>query len=276
MEKQKKKEKTSSKVSRYLIVAAFLIYMLTPIIATYMFSIAKRWDRTILPEGYTLDAYRTAFSLSYFKSSLVNSLTLSLAACLVSFIVIVPTVYWVEVYWPKFRAVLDLMMILPFAIPTVVLALSYVRVYNFQPITRSPFLLVMATVVYTMPYMYRSVTNSVDAVDIRTLTEACQSLGANLWSTLGRVIIPNIFPGLLSGMLLVFATVFADFTLAKLITGARFKTFPMLLVEQTQIDGGVSAALSVISFTIAWAVSMILLWLSGMTNKKQKAAAESM
>ncbi len=260
-----------SSPARYLIVGAFLIYMLTPIIATYMFSVATRWDRSILPEGYTLDSYRTTFDLSYFRISLVNSLTLSFAACLVSFVVIVPTVYWVEVYWPKFRIILDLLMILPFAIPTVVLALSYVRVYNFQPITRSPFLLVMATVIYTMPYMYRSVTNSVDAIDIRTLTEASQSLGSNLWNTMVRVIIPNIFPGLLSGMLLVFATVFADFTLAKLITGARFKTFPMLLVEQTQIDGGVSAALSVISFTIAWAVSMLLLWLSSKTDKRQKA-----
>ena len=265
------KKKRQNSPLRFIVVAAFLIYMLTPIIATYIFSVATRWDRSILPEGYTLDSYRTAFNLSYFRVSLINSLTLSLAACLVSFVVIVPTVYWVEVYWPKFRAVLDLLMILPFAIPTVVLALSYVRVYNFQPITRSPLLLVMATVIYTMPYMYRSVTNSVDAVDIRTLTEASQSLGSDLWNTMLRVIMPNIFPGLLSGMLLVFATVFADFTLPKLITGARFKTFPMLLVEQTQIDGGVSAALSVISFTIAWAVSMILLWLSGKTDKRQKA-----
>ncbi len=266
-------KKKKSSPFRFFVVGVFLIYMLTPIIATYLFSVATRWDRTILPEGYTLDSYRTTFSLSYFKVSLVNSLTLSLASCLVSFIIIVPTVYWVEVYWPKFRVVLDLLMILPFAIPTVVLALSYVRVYNFQPITRSPFLLVMATVIYTMPYMYRSVTNSVDAVDIKTLTEASQSLGSGLWHTMVEVIMPNIFPGLLSGMLLVFATVFADFTLAKLITGARFKTFPMLLVEQTQIDGGVSAALSVISFSIAWAVSMILLWLSSRTDKKQRAAA---
>lgn len=264
-----KKEKKSS--LRVIVVALFLIYMLTPIIATYLFSVSTRWDRSILPEGYTWDSYKTAFSLSYFKISLKNSLILSLAACLVSFVIIVPTVYWVHVNWPKFRVVLDLLMILPFAIPTVVLALSYVRIYTFQPLTRSPMLLVMATVVYTMPYMYRSVSNSVDAIDVRLLTEASQSLGGSLWHTLADVIVPNIFPGVLSGMLLVFATVFADFTLAKLITGARFKTFPMLLVEQTQIDGGVSAALSVISFTIAWAISMVLLWLSAKADKGRRA-----
>ena len=245
--------------------------MLIPIIATYFFSLATRWDRTILPEGLTWESYRTAFSLSYFSITLKNSLVLSIAACFVSFLIIVPTIYWVVVYSPKFRPVLDLLMILPFAIPTVVLALSYVQVYTFQPLTRSPFLLVMATVVFTMPYMYRSVSNSIDAVDVLTLTEAAQSLGANLWHTLTKIIMPNIFPGILSGMLLVFATVFADFTLAKLITGARFKTFPMLLVEQTQIDANVAAALSVISFTIAWGISMILLWLSSKAGAGKKS-----
>lgn len=268
-------KKKNNSALRYVVIALYLIYMLVPIIATYIFSIATRWDRTILPEGYTLDSYRSAFNLSYFTITLKNSLILSLASCFVSFLIIVPTVYWVNVYWQKFRVVLDVLMILPFAIPTVVLALSYVRVYNFPPITRSPFLLTMATVIYTMPFMYRSVSNSVDAVNVRTLTEAADSLGSSLWYTLVDVIIPNIFPGILSGMLLVFATVFADFTLAKLITGARFKTFPMLLVEQTQIDGGISAALSVISFTIAWAISMFLLWLSGKANKGQGSANNS-
>lgn len=268
------KQKKNHSSLRYVTVTLFLIYMLVPIIATYMFSIATRWDRTILPEGYTFEAYRKAFSLSYFAITLKNSLILSVAACLVSFIIIVPTVYWTQIKIPKFRPVLDLLMILPFAIPTVVLALSYIQVYTMQPITRSPALLVCATVVYTMPYMYRSVSNSFDAVDIRTLTEASESLGGNLWHTLLEVIMPNIFPGILSGMLLVFATVFADFTLAKLITGARFKTFPMLLVEQTQIDANVAASLSVISFTIAWAISMILLWLSSKANKGLKAQPE--
>jgi putative spermidine/putrescine transport system permease protein len=60
----------------------------------------------------------------------------------------------------------------------------------------------------------------------------------------------------------VFATVFAEFTLAKLITGAGFKTFPLLLVEYTRKNGSVASALSVISFTIAWMASLMILWVS--------------
>jgi len=118
--------------------------------------------------------------------------------------------------------------------------------------------------------MYRSVSNNLEAVDIPTLTEAAQSLGANLFNILTRVIIPNIFPGILSGSLLVFATVFAEFTLPRLIVGAGFKTFPMLLVEYTRKDGTIAAGLSVISFTIAWIVSMLILWVSNKGIKSSR------
>jgi putative spermidine/putrescine transport system permease protein len=250
------------------LIALFLFYMLLPIISTYVFSVATRWDRTILPEGYTLQFYERASQSSYFNITLRNSLILSLTTVLVSLVIIIPTVYWVHLRLTGAKPLLDLLMILPFGIPTVVLALALVQVYNFPPLARSPFLLIGAVVVYSMPFMYRPVSNALQAIDSHTLTEAGQSLGANVLQILAEVIIPGILPGILSGSLLVFATVFAEFTLTSLIVGAKFKTFPLLLVEYTRINGNVAAAFSVISFTIAWLVSMMILWV----GTKGKAA----
>jgi len=255
--------KQKPSVSQVLLILFFILYMVIPIIATYVFSVATRWDRTILPEGYSLEGYTTAAQNPYFFKTLRNSLVLSLSTVLVSLIIVVPTVYWVHVRLQSAKSLLDLLMILPFGIPGVVLALALVQVYNFQPLSRSALLLIAAEVVFTMPFMYRSVSNSLAAVDISTLTEAAQSLGADIKSVLLEVIVPSIFPGMLSGSLLVFATVFAEFTLARLIVGAGFKTFPMLLVEYTRIDGTIAAALSVISFTVAWIASMLILWVGG-------------
>jgi putative spermidine/putrescine transport system permease protein len=245
-----------------IVLLLFLVYMLFPILATYIFSIATRWDRTVMPEGYTIAWYQTAYASVYFISSLRNSLILSLSSVLVSLLIVVPTVYWVHIRLPRGKPLLEVLMILPFGIPGVVLALALVQVFTFPPLSRSPYLLVGATVIFSMPFMYRSVSNSIQAINVRDLTEAAQSLGADIGSILRRVIIPNIFPGIMSGSLLVFATVFAEFTLAKLITGAGFKTFPLLLVEYTRINGSVAAALSVISFTIAWVVSLLILLVS--------------
>lgn len=255
------------------LIALFLFYMLLPIVSTYVFSIATRWDRTILPEGYTLQFYEKAVQSSYFNTTLRNSLILSLATVLVSLIIIVPTVYWVHTRLTGAKPLLDVLMILPFGIPTVVLALALIQIYNFAPLARSPYLLIGAVVVYSMPFMYRPVSNALQAIDSHTLTEAGQSLGANVLQILAEVVIPNILPGILSGSLLVFATVFAEFTLTSLIVGAKFKTFPLLLVEYTRINGNVAAAFSVISFTIAWLVSMMILWVG---TKGKAASLEAM
>jgi putative spermidine/putrescine transport system permease protein len=255
--------KQKPSLSQVLIILFFVLFMIIPIIATYVFSVSTRWDRTILPEGYTLKGYITAANNPYFFSTLRNSLVLSISTVLVSLIIVVPTVYWVNIRLQGAKSLLDLLMILPFGIPGVVLALALVQVYNFAPLNRSAMLLIGAEVVFTMPFMYRSVSNSLAAIDIPTLTEAAQSLGAGIKNILLEIIVPNIFPGILSGSLLVFATVFAEFTLARLIVGAGFKTFPMLLVEYTRIDGTIAAAMSVISFTVAWIASMLILWVGG-------------
>lgn len=250
----------------------FLLYMLVPIIATYVFSIATRWDRTILPEGYTLEWYRTAFAASYFVSTLRNSLIVSLATVLCELVLVGPTTYWVHARLPAAKPLLDVLTILPFGIPTVVLALALIRIYTFPPVTRSPYLLIGASVIFSMPFLYRPISNSLNAIPVTTLAESAQSLGANTWQTMLQIILPNILPGILSGCLLVFATVFAEFTLANLITGAKFKTFPMLLVEFTRKDGRVAAALSVISFTIAWLVSLLILWTAGRGSNSAEEA----
>ena len=258
--------------SQAMAIGFFLAYMLIPVLATYVFSVAIRWDRTVLPEGYTLEWYATAFEHPYFSITLGNSFIVSTACVAISLLLVVPTAYWVHTRVPAAKPLLDVLTILPFGIPGVILALALIRVYSFPPLVRSPFLLISACVIFSMPFMYRPVSTSLQAIDLRTLTESAQSLGANTWQILRRVIAPNILPGILSGSLLVFATVFAEFTLANLITGASFKTFPVLLVEFTRRDGRVAAALSVISFTIAWLVSLVILRVSGLGGRSSEEA----
>jgi putative spermidine/putrescine transport system permease protein len=110
--------------------------------------------------------------------------------------------------------------------------------------------------------MYRPIINSLEAIDSHTLTEAAQSLGAGWVAILTRVIIPNIMPGIINGCLLVFSTVFAEFTLTNLLVGTRFKTFPIYLVEFTRFDGRQASALAVISFAIAWIISLLIIWVT--------------
>jgi len=245
-------------------IILFLVYMFLPILATYVFSIAVRWDRSILPEGLTFDWYRTAFQDRWFLIVFRHSITISAATVVVSALLVVPTAYWVHLKLPRALPLLNLVTTLPFAIPAVVLALGLIKLYGQGPLqlARTPPMLSLAYMIFTLPFMYRPVASSLEAIDIHRLTEAAQSLGASWPRTMLQVIFPNILPGILSGGLLVFATIFGEFTLATLLVGARYKTFPMQLVYYTRRDGRIASAYSVISFTVAWATSLVILWIT--------------
>lgn len=249
---------------RVLVIVAFLVFMIVPLLATALFSVSTRWDRTIWPEGVTLTWWGKVMARPAFRDTLMNSLALSIATVAASLALITPTAYWAHLRVPAAKLWIELLAIVPFALPGVILAMALIRFYSNVPlpIINTPNILVAAYIVLTLPFMYRSVANSLEAIEARTLDEAARSLGAGHWRTLLFVILPNIVPGVVNGSLLVFSTVFAEFTLANLLTGTRFKTFPIYLVDFTRFDARQASALAVISFVFAWLISLAILWLA--------------
>jgi len=259
-----------NRLARFIIIGIFIVYMLIPILATYFFSIAIRWDRTILPEGYTIQWFKETLTHPYFIRSLKNSLTLSVYTVAINLVLVVPAAYIAHTKLPGAKMPMDILTILPFGIPRVILALALITVYTMPVIARSPYLLVSACVVFSMPYMYRPVANSLDAIDLKTLNDAAGLQGASSFQILIYIIGPNILTGIISGSLLVFSAIFAEYTLARLITGARFKTIPMLLVEFTRRDGRIASAISVIAFTTAMIISLVLIIIVAREKKTRK------
>ncbi len=258
---------------RWAVITFFLTFMIIPFLATVLFSISSRWDRSIFPEGLTLEWWAKVIDRSAFETTLTNSFFVSFATVICLALLVTPTAYWAHVRVPRGKPLIELMTIMPFGIPGVVLALALIRFYSNVPLPliNTPNILIAACMVISLPFMYRPVANALDAIDVHTLTEAAQSLGAGWWVTLRRVIVPNIMPGVISGCLLVFSTVFAEFTLANLLVGSRFKTFPIYLVEFTRFDGRQASALAVISFVIAWLTSLLILWVAGRGGRPTEA-----
>jgi putative spermidine/putrescine transport system permease protein len=254
---------------RSVVIAIFLAFMIIPVIATLAFSVSIRWDRSILPEGLTLQWWQTVTERNAFRLTLQNSFVVSLVTALCLGILVTPSAYLAHFRLPKSKMLFEVISAFSFGVPGVVLALSLVRFYSNIPIplVNTPNILVAACMVLCFPFMYRPVANALDSIDVRVLTEAAQSLGAGWWTTLSRVILPNIMPGVLGGCLLVFSTVFSEFTLTNLLVGSRFKTFPLYLVEFTRFDGRQASSLAVISFVVAWIASILIIWIAGRSGK---------
>jgi putative spermidine/putrescine transport system permease protein len=246
---------------RSVLLVLFVIFMIVPVIATAMFSVAIRWDRTIWPEGFTFAWWIKVTSRSAFRHALYNSFFVAAATVIISVVLMTPTAYLANTKLPRAKAWLDLLSMVPFGMPGVVLALGLLQLYSRVPLplVNTANILIASYLVLTLPFMYRAVMNALESIDARTLREAAQSLGANPWLVFLRVILPNVLPGVVNGSLLVFSAVFAEFTLANLLIGTRFKTFPIYLVEFTRFDARQASALAVISFLVAWIVSLAIL-----------------
>ena len=260
-------------LGRFLVLGFFLTYMLLPLLATVAFSFSVRWDRTILPEGLTLDWWQAVVERRAFLLTLRNSMFISVGAMFFSVLLVTPTAYWAHLRVPQAKPLIELFTVLPFGIPGVVLALALLRSYARlgAAIVYSPWMLIAACMVLALPFMYRPVANALAALNVRALTEAAQMLGASWLTTLTRVIAPNILSGVLGGALLVFSTVFVEFTLANLLVGARFKTFPIYIVEFTRFDARQASALAAISFVVAWLTSLAIIWVAGGASRERES-----
>jgi putative spermidine/putrescine transport system permease protein len=238
-----------------------------------MFSVAIRWDRTIWPEGFTFAWWIKVTSRLAFQRSLYNSFYVAAVTVVISVALMTPTAYLANTKVPRAKVWLDLLSMVPFGMPGVVLALGLLQLYSRVPLplVNTANILIASYLVLTLPFMYRAVMNALESIDAHTLREAAQSLGANPWLVFLRVILPNVLPGVVNGSLLVFSTVFAEFTLANLLIGTRFKTFPLYLVEFTRFDARQASALAVISFLVAWIVSLAILLVTARRSRATKS-----
>jgi putative spermidine/putrescine transport system permease protein len=73
-------------VWRVLTLALFLVFMLVPLLATVLFSVSTRWDRSIWPEGLTLRWWQAVTARSAFQDTLLNSLAVAAATVAVSIV----------------------------------------------------------------------------------------------------------------------------------------------------------------------------------------------
>ena len=235
----------------WLAIILGVIYFLAPLIATFEFSLRlKRGE-------YSFEAYRLVFASGDFQASFLYSVVVALATILIGIALVVPTAYWVQLRLPRLRGLVEFITLLPLVIPAIVLVFGYIRLYDSSsilPLTGSAFgtniLLTLGYVGLAMPYMYRSIDTGLRAIDVRTLTEAAESQGANWPTILFRVILPNIRSAILSGSFLTFAIVIGEFTFASLLNRPAFGPYLQLIGASRAYE---PAALAVMAFAITWA-----------------------
>jgi putative spermidine/putrescine transport system permease protein len=178
-----------------------------------------------------------------------------LLTIVISALMFVPTVYWMYLKVPQARPVMEIITILPFIIPTIVYVFGLIRTFSRPPLqlTLTPFttdiLIVAGYVVISMPFMFRAIDIGMRSIDVRTLTEAAQSLGSSWFQILGFIIVPNLRVAILSGALIAFATVMGELILASFLVRPALAPYMALMGLTKAYE---PAALAIMSYALTW------------------------
>lgn len=241
----------TSKIGPWIAFGLGTLYFIIPLIATFEFSLRlKRGE-------YSFEAYRIVLGDPRFQATFGYSTAMALATIVIGVLLVVPTAYWIQLRLPKLRPVVEFITLLPLVIPAIVLVFGYLKMYNsssWLPLTSNPWstnlLLTFGYVTLALPYMYRAVDTGLRAIDVRTLTEAAESLGAKWPTILFKVILPNVRSALLSGAFLTFAIVIGEFTMAALLDRPAFGPYLQLVGANRAYE---PSALAIIAFFVTWA-----------------------
>jgi putative spermidine/putrescine transport system permease protein len=228
------------------------LYIFIPLIGVAEFSLRMRRGT------YSLDAYAIVLRDPRFQSTFLYSCVLAIVTVILGLGLVVPAAVAVRLHLPRLRGLVEFITLLPLVVPAIVIVFGYLRLYgseSFLPLADSErgadALLAFGYVTLALPYIYRAVDAGLAAIDIRTLTEAAESLGARPATVLLRIVLPNIRTSVLGGAFLTFAIVLGEFTFASLLDRPAFGPFMQLLGANRAYE---PAALSLIAFALTWAL----------------------
>jgi iron(III) transport system permease protein len=245
----------------------FTIILMLPVATLLLVSFASegKWTTQALPPAYTLSNYARIFAEPQRLEVIVNSLLMSglaaLAALVWSFCATAVVIGKRESIW---RRAVSLLILIPWALPGTVVAVSIAEAYGGpNPLTGS-FVLVgtfwILPVIYFlrfMPLVVRAVQASVEQMDT-ALEEAAGSLGANWWRRFLRVRLPLIWPGALAGTLLAFVIALGEYVASVLVFVPRNRPVSIAIAaELRDFNLGTAAAYGVLLMLMI-AASMIL------------------
>ena len=258
-----------SRVTRWAIGLIVGILFALPLIATFIYTLRDG-------DGYSFVHWAGLFSAdqaSVFApiwQGLGNSLVLAVVTVAIVLLLLAPTMILVNLRFRRLRALFEFAVLLPITIPAIVLVVGLTPIYLQigRTVGTGAWTLAFAYGITVLPFAYRSIQASIDAVDMKTLAEAARSLGSGWFTVVMRVLAPNLRQGLLAASLISVAVVLGEFTIASLLNRQVLQT---ALVVVNRIDAYAAAMFTLLALAFAF-VLLLAIGIAGRNRPGRKTS----
>jgi len=195
---------------RYVVFTIFGLFFLLPLLALLRFSLEGNTLGT-----WTISAWKQIVSYQGLLSAVEITLELAVLTSVTTLVLLVPTMIWIRLRVQWISRSFEFLCLLPLTIPAIVLVVGLAPVYNkIRHFELSALMLFWVYVILALPYAYRALSAGLNAMDVKTLSEAARSLGASWLRVMVQVIAPNMWQAILNALLLSAALALGEFTIA--------------------------------------------------------------
>lgn len=215
-------------------VIAFVL-ILAPILVVVTASFSPTDSFAFPPPGLSLRWFRDFFAAANLTGAFLFSIEVALIAAVLASILGVLAALGVVRRRGLGAQLLQALYVAPLVFPTIILGLALLLMFRTLGIGNRPGLII-AHVLIGAPYCFRSTLASLQSFD-QALAEAAQSLGAGPLRTFALVILPLIWPGVLSGGLFAFIVSFGELNSALFLTGPGATTLPIEILNYLSFPG---------------------------------------
>jgi putative spermidine/putrescine transport system permease protein len=237
-----------------LVAGAYLVYLLAPILLLVIGSFGARWTNTLLPTGFTTGWYEQLAADPSFTRAFTTSLIVVGATCLLNALICVPLAYVIHnAARAGVRSAARLISLMPIAAPELVLAFGIILVFSSDalPFLGATWLLVMAHVVLTLPYLLNTLLADMTTLGLGEHERVAATLGASFWQRFFHIVLPGLRHSLLSGLIIVAAISIGEFQLSNLVSGFLNRTYPVVLLQAFYGATGFACAATVVLLALA-------------------------
>ena len=233
---------------RLLSTSCFLLYlfMYAPLLVLIVYSLTPT-EYGVAWEGFTLKWYRAVFENENIQKALMVSLTVAIPCVIIS--TAIGTITALTLYRSRFfgRALFQGVLYVPLIMPDLIIGISLLLFFTSIKLNLGIFTILMAHVSFSIPLTTLVIIARMQRID-RTLEDAAMDLGADEWTTMWKVTLPLLKPGIVAAALLTFPWSFNDFVITFFVSGIGSSTLPIRVYSMIRL--GVSPMINALGTLI--------------------------
>ncbi|EON16351.1 ABC-type transporter, permease component [Cupriavidus sp. GA3-3] len=214
---------------------------------------------------------------SLYRNTIFLSLLIALACLACTLVLGVPAAYYMALRRNRITRLIEELLMLPVAVPGLATALGLILLYGtWQALRTSWLFILIGHVLFTLPFMVRSVLAILSAIDIRTLEDAAASLGASRLQRFFTVVLPNCRQGILAGALMVVTLSVGEFNLTWMLHTPTTQTLPVGLADSyASMRLEIGSAYTIVFFVMIIPLLVLMQALSALGARSRKYVPEA-